>query len=186
MEINKHIIEQCKRKDEAAYRSIYQAYAPYVYAIIKNYFTKPVEREDMLQEVFAHIFSSIHRFDPKKGAFKSWISKITSNRCAVQLRSRNKMHVVYSLEEVEDRGESVQVLEDLKRKDLEQLLASMPDGYRTVFLLNVVDGYSHQEISDLLDIKVQTSRSQLARAIKWIKRHAKVKLGILNLLGYGT
>lgn len=96
------------------------------------------------------------------------------------------MHVVYSLEEVEDRGESVQVLEDLKRKDLEQLLASMPDGYRTVFLLNVVDGYSHQEISDLLDIKVQTSRSQLARAIKWIKRHAKVKLGILNLLGYGT
>ena len=186
MKINKHIIEQCKRGDESAYKSIYQAYAPYVYVINKNYISNQEERQDMLQEVFAQIFSSIHRFDFNRGSFKSWISKITSNRCAVHLRSRNRMHIVYSMEEVEEGYESLNFLENLNRADLERLLVSMPEGYRTVFLLNVIDGYSHQEISELLDIKVQTSRSQLARAIKWIKRHAKVKLGILNLLGYGT
>ncbi|MEL6719273.1 MAG: sigma-70 family RNA polymerase sigma factor [Bacteroidota bacterium] len=186
MSIDKDIIARCRRKDEAAYKTIYQSYAPYVYAIIKNYLMEQEERKDMLQEVFAQIFLSIHRFDPQKGNFKSWISKITVNRCAVHLRNRNHLRIVFSMEEVrEEPQESLRLLERLDRGALEELLAAMPEGYRTVFLLNIIDGYSHKEISQLLDIKVQTSRSQLARAIKWIKRNGNIQTGLLKLIGYG-
>lgn len=187
MSIDKNIIARCKRKDEAACKMVYQSYAPYVYAIIKNYLVEREERKDMLQEVFAHIFLSIHRFDSQKGDFKPWISRITVNRCAVHLRNRSRLRVVFSMEEVEEEPkECLNLMEQLDRKALEQLLAAMPEGYRTVFLLNIIDGYSHEEISQLLEIKKQTSRSQLARAIKWIKRHASIQSGLLKLIGYGA
>jgi len=187
LNIDKDIIARCKRKDEMACKMIYQSYAPYVYAIIKNYLMEQEERKDMLQEVFAQIFLSIHRFDSKKGSFKSWISRITVNRCAVHLRNRSRLRVVFSMEEiVVEPRESLKLLEQLDRSALEELLSAMPEGYRTVFLLNIIDGYSHEEISQLLNIKMQTSRSQLARAIKWIKRHANIQSGLLNLIGYGT
>ncbi|MEM8524597.1 MAG: sigma-70 family RNA polymerase sigma factor [Bacteroidota bacterium] len=187
MNITKDIIARCKQKDEAAYKVIYQTCAPYVYAIIKNYLSEQEERKDMLQEVFAQIFLSIHRFDAKKGNFKPWVAKITANRCAVHLRSRNHLRVVFSMEEVvEEPRESLALLEQLNRADLEELLTSMPEGYRTVFLLNIIDGYTHEEISQLLKIKVQTSRSQLARAIKWIRRNANIQSGLLKLIGYGA
>lgn len=186
MTITKHIIERCQSKDQAAYKQVYQAYAPYVYAIVKNYFPNQEEQKDMLQEVFSQIFLSIHRYDPAKGAFKSWISKITVNQCAMQLRKRSRLRIVFSIEEVEAvTTDSISTLEVLDRATLEQLLSSMPEGYRTVFLLSVVDGYSHKEISALLAIKVQTSRSQLARAIKWIKQHQQVQAKLLNMMGYG-
>lgn len=165
---------------------IYQSYAPYLYAIVKNYFQDQEERKDVLQEVFAQIFTSIHRYDANKGAFKSWISKITVNQCAVHLRKRSKLHIVFSMEEVVAVStESLSFLNILDRKTLEKSLHQMPEGYRTVFLMSVVDGYAHQEISERLGIQVQTSRSQLARAIKWIKQHSEVQSKLLNLIGYG-
>lgn len=162
---------------------VYQSYAPYLYAIVKNYFKGQEERKDVLQEIFAQIFTSIHRFDATKGAFKSWISKIAVNQCAYHLRKRSKLHIVFSIDEVNEQAEVVLPhLEGLDKHTLEQLLHQMPEGYRTVFLLHVVDGYKHKEISERLGIKEQSSRSQLARAIKWIRQNTQVQQQLLSLI----
>ena len=187
MEITKHIIASCISKDQSAYKAVYQSYAPFVFAIIKNYFQNQEERKDMLQEVFVQVFASIHRFDPAKGAFKPWLSKLTVNQCAMHLRKRSRLHIAFSIEEIEEAStEDIAVLETLDRGRLEQLLLVMPEGYRTVFLLSVVDGYTHKEIAKLLSIKEQTSRSQLARALKWIKQRSGLRSQILKMIGYGV
>lgn len=187
MEITKHILEACRRKDESAYKSIYQAYALFVFAIVKNYFQGQEERKDMLQEIFVQVFASIHRFDANKGSFKAWLSRVTVNQCAMHLRKRSRLHIAFSIDEIEEvSSEDIALLDELDRGQLESLLSAMPEGYRTIFLLNVVDSYTHKEIAQLLDIKEQTSRSQLARAVKWIRKRSGVQSKLLNLIGYGV
>lgn len=162
---------------------MYKSCAPYIFTIIKNYFSYEDDRKDALQEVFAQIFLSIHQFDDIKGSFKSWASRLTVYQCIALLRKKNKLQINYSLEVVDNVGENaLDSLEKLSVNDLENMLKYMPDGYRTIFLLSVIDEYSHKEIGDMLGITAETSRSQLFRAIKWIKNNI---LNKPNMLHYG-
>jgi len=166
------IIENCKRNEQQAYKLCYEACAPYVYAIIKNYITEG-GRKDAMQEVFAQIFTSINSYDPKKGLFKSWISQITVYQCIGILRKRKKLHLFVpfdaSHEIVSDEEEKL--LAQMSSVELNDFLSEMPTGYKTVFLLSVIDGYSHKEIAKMLKISAETSRSQLSRAIGWIRKN---------------
>lgn len=173
--IHNNIIEGCKQGDEQAFKKMYEHHAPYVYTIIKDYVSEHEERKDVLQDVFAHIFLSIEKFDKQKGSFKSWIRRITIHRCANHLRSKSHLHLVFSSKNLEEQSIDNEFLEQIDREDIEYLLRPMPEGYRTIFLLKVMDGYSHKEIASLLDIREQTSRSQLARAIRWIKNNSKME-----------
>ncbi|MEM9991008.1 MAG: sigma-70 family RNA polymerase sigma factor [Bacteroidota bacterium] len=175
MSKEKNIVEQCKTGDERAFKVLYNSYAPYVYTIVKDYILEHEERRDMLQDIFAHIFLSIKQYDEAKGQFKPWVRRLTINRCAVHLRSKNRLQLVFSMKDVKEDTEDLAFLDTMQRDELEHILKPMPQGYRTIFLLNVLDDYSHKEIAKLLNIKEQTSRSQLARAIKWIKSNKHVK-----------
>ena len=118
------------------------------------------------------IFSSLEKYDPHRGQFKSWIGRITANRCATLLK--RTINFSMRLEEAitPELGEdSFAYLDQLSKAEIGQLLADMPKGYRTIFLLSVIDEYSHKEISELLNITPDTSRSQLFRAIKWIRKN---------------
>lgn len=91
--------------------------------------------------------------------------------------------MVYTIEIMEDiEYDTLETLEKFTEKDLENMLADMPEGYKTIFLLSVIDEYSHKEISELLGITQETSRSQLFRAIKWIKTNI---LNTSNMIQYG-
>lgn len=174
--VSNSIIDSCKQGKRKAHKLCYELCAPYIYTIVKSYIYDHELRKDAMQEVFAHIFNSIESYDLKKGSFKSWIGSIAVYQSIAVLKSVKKLNVMVPLEDIamEFQIEEVKV-DQLSKEDLELLLKKMPDGYRTVFLLSVIDGYSHQEIAQLLQIDVGTSRSQLSRAIKWINKNIPVQ-----------
>lgn len=172
--IDNSVIERCKQKDRKAFKECYEACAPYVFAIVKNYITGHDDRKDAMQEVFAHIFHSMKSYDPAKGKFKSWIAQVTVNRCIDLLQKKKRLNFLVPLNEgfdapVEQDESPIDIQSDL----FQSLSQRMPTGYKTVFLLSYMEGYSHDEISQILNITAQTSRSQLTRAIKWIRANCQ-------------
>ncbi len=163
-------IELCRKGDRRAFKQLYQEYAPYLYTICRRYGVGEAECPDMLQEVFAEVFTSIDRFDASKGKLKPWIRSIGVHKILASRRGRT-LEVVHLTEQHDWSGAENEALKKLKEDDLMRLVNSMPEGYRVVFNLYVVDGYSHEEIHKLLGIKAETSRSQLMRARKWLQRN---------------
>jgi RNA polymerase sigma-70 factor (ECF subfamily) len=169
--VEQNIIHLCIRGDREATKTLYQQCAPYVFAIIKNYFVEDDDRKDAMQEVFAQIYTSLKNFDFTKGTFQNWLSRLAVNQCATLIRKSKKISFVYSLETFDVPDVPSGFLDHLDVVDLENMLKNMPVGYKTIFLLSVIDEYTHKEISDLLGISQETSRSQLFRALKWIKNN---------------
>ncbi len=170
--ISQETIQKCKHKEHRAFKTCYEACAPYVYTIVKSYIYEAEFRKDVMQEVFAQIFISIDKYDPKKGKFKSWISQIAIYKCIGVLRKRKTLNLFVPLEDAHvDISQETFKLNELTKKEIESLLVNMPDGYRTIFLLSVIDDYKHKEIGEMLQISPETSRSQLSRAIRWIKNN---------------
>lgn len=170
--LDKEIIRSCINGDQRTHRKVYEICAPYVYTIIKNYFNADEDRKDAMQEVFAGLFVSLKNFDDTKGEFKSWLSRLVVYQCISLLKKTNTLQIVYNTE-IEEQYEDVSLvnLERLSSNDLERMLVMMPKGYKTIFLLSVIEEYSHKEIGDMLGITPETSRSQLLRGIKWIKNN---------------
>lgn len=170
MEVNEYI-SGCKKGKRKAQKALYEACAPYVYTIIQRYIFRKEEHKDLMQEAFARVFLNISRFDLQKGPFKAWLRQVVINECLQHLRKHKQMKVVSSqlqAEEIELADEQ-SLPTDLTRKDIDRLLNDMPDGYKVVFMLHVMDGYEHKEIAQMLDISPKTSRSQLTRAKRWIQ-----------------
>lgn len=174
--ISSSIINSCIRNERRAQEQCYKTCAPYVYTIVKNYIADHNKRKDAMQEIFASIFLSLTSFDENKGSFKSWISQISINQCISILRKDNKLKLFVPLELTHENIESRNhLLNSISKEEIETLLVKMPVGYRTVFLLSVIDGYNHKEISHILKITKETSRSQLSRSINWIKKNIKAE-----------
>lgn len=183
--VENQYITQCQKGDKSSYKKIYEDSAAYVYAIIKSYIRDEEYRKDIMQETFASVFNSIHNFDFTKGTFKNWVSKITVVNCITFLRKNSKMKFDYTLTVVDEINvEDYEKLHELNKNDIEELLKEMPLGYKTIFLLSVIDEYTHKEIAELLNISTETSRSQLMRGIQWIKKN--ISLTSSNKLAYGN
>lgn len=121
--------------------------------------------QDALQETFIRIFRSFNTYNPDKGALTTWMRKIAVNCC---LRSLSKKNLEISNLSIVDYDQRYSIdaiaVSNLQRDDLLELVKSLPDGYRQVFNLAVIEGYSHREIGELLGIKEVSSRSNLSRA----------------------
>ena len=176
------IIKACKQKDRKAFKQCYEVCAPYVYAIIKNYVSGTDDRKDAMQEVFAQVFHSIGKFDSNKASFKTWLSKITVNQTINFIKKNKKLSHLVPLNNEHEFIEEIKELdmEKINNKVLQKTIELMPTGYRTIFLLSHIEGYSHDEIAQILNISNQTSRSQLSRAIKWLSGHYKEQLKLMN------
>lgn len=167
--VTNSIINSCKKSDENAFRLLYEASIPYVYTIVSRYIKVEVDKKDIIQEIFAKTFTTIHSFDEKKGEFKYWIRKIAVNECLMNLRSKPKLDVValnINHDSI-DTGSPEKI--ELTREDITDLLLNMPEKYKIVFMAYIIDGFNHKEIAQQLNISPETSRSQLNRAKKWIK-----------------
>ncbi len=164
---------------------IYESSAAYVYTIVKNYIKDEEYRRDIMQEIYTAVFVSINNYDLAKGSFKGWIAKIAVVNCIAHLRKSSKMSFDFSLTKVEEIAEAdVLKLDELTQTEIEALLIEMPTGYKTIFLLSVIDDYTHKEIAELLNITTETSRSQLMRGINWIKKN--ITLTTSNKIAYGN
>jgi RNA polymerase sigma factor (sigma-70 family) len=177
------VVLGCKRGSAKAQSLLYDKYCGAMLGIAMRYSDNQTEAEDVLQEAFLNIFKKIESFEGKnEGSLTLWIKTIVINAALTNNRKNKKHNFTddvddFKIADEEDRynfGESVEDLQNIQVAKIMSALKELPIGYRTVFNLYVVEGYSHQEIAKILEVSENTSKSQLSKARKFLK----VKLGI--------
>jgi|TARA_R110002020_G_scaffold129624_1_gene290118 RNA polymerase sigma-70 factor (ECF subfamily) len=156
------LILKCKKQDSKAQGALYKRYSGILFSICLRYSPNKTEAEDNLQDAFLTIFKKIEQYKGK-GSFEGWIKRITVNTVLQKYRKQR----VYSIEDEAQIEEEDNVTVDTETVPLDFLLKiiqELPDQYRLVFTLYVLDDYSHKEIAKMLGISDGTSKSNLARA----------------------
>lgn len=142
---------------------LYRYYSPRMFGICLRYANDYHSGEDILQEGFIKVFNNIDRFRGE-GSFEGWIKRIFINTAIEYYRKSSNHNGHAELEKVNVRHIPEKALENLATEDLLKLVQQLSPGYRTVFNLYIIEGYSHREISNMMGISEGTSKSQLARA----------------------
>ncbi|MFL1010641.1 RNA polymerase sigma factor [Flavisericum labens] len=161
------LIENCKVENTQAQSELYKLYSNKLFAVCLKYSRNYAEAEDNLQDAFLTIFEKIEQYK-HKGSFEGWIKRITVNTVLQRYRNEKVFDIINedNIEDVE-----VEVEEDTVSIDfLLKIIQELPDRYRLVFNLYVLDGYSHKDIAKMLEITVGTSKSNLARARQILKQ----------------
>lgn len=156
------LINNCKKNDIKAQETLYRLYSSKLFSVCLKYSRNYEEAQDNLQEGFLLIFDKINQFS-FKGSFEGWIKRLMVNYILQQYRKETFLNIVK--EDIADNIEEVEIDDENVSMDyLLKIIQELPDKYRLVFNLYAIDGYSHQEISDMLKISVGTSKSNLSRA----------------------
>lgn len=173
--LNTWTIEKAKEGDRRAQKTIYDALADKMFAVCLRYMGDRESAEDVLQDGFVTLFAKLDTYTGD-GAFEGWARKIFVNTALMSLR---KNDVLKDSEDVEAArslsSEAPSAVQNLGYKELCRMISELPAGFRTVFNMYVVEGYSHQDIADALGISVSTSRSQLLRARALLQEKIKAK-----------
>lgn len=159
-----YIIAGCRHNDPAAQRELYNRFSPKMLAVCYRFAQSREDAEDMLQEGFIKVFTQIHTFQ-NKGAFEGWIRRIIVHTCINFLKKYKKFNDSVDLAQagyVHIKEETIPSI--MQAKQVAECIRLLPLGYRTVLNLYALEGYSHREISQMLDIEESTSRSQYTRA----------------------
>jgi len=158
------LIEGCIKGDRRMQEELYSRFAPKMYAVCLRYAGNADDARDLLQEGFIKIYRNLHRFRAE-GSFEGWIRRVFINTSIEQFRKKSaRLTAVTEKEENDIEDPDITALESLAEKDILNIIQELSPGYRTVFNLYVVEGYSHKEIGEMLGISEGTSKSQLARA----------------------
>jgi len=161
------LVKQCAKNDRRAQKEIYQLFAGKLFSICLKYSKNKQEAQDNFQDGFITIFDKIGQFK-FKGSFEGWLKRIMVNTVLLKYRHKNVLNIV--TEEIPDEV-IVDIDDDEVSLDfLLNLIQELPDRYRMVFNLYVLDGFSHKEISKMLQIAEGTSKSNLARARAILKQ----------------
>jgi len=175
--IENEIISRVINKERAAQSLIYQKYQTTWYMICLRYQKNKDDALDCLQNGLIKIFSKIDQFDVEKGNFKAWSCKVVVNENLMFLRKKGNSFKVYDVDEVTFiPNQSETALDILSAEELTKMVQNLPNGYRTVFNLFVIEGFSHQEIAEILDISIGASKSQLFKARKLLQKKLEVLL----------
>jgi RNA polymerase sigma-70 factor (ECF subfamily) len=173
------ILSGCLENDTVAQRELYTRYSPKMLSVCYRFAHNREDAEDMLQEGFIKVFSQIHTFQ-SKGAFEGWIRRIMVHTCINHLKKNKKFNEsvdIIHATGVQVREESVPSI--VQAKQIVECIRLLPLGYRTVLNLYAIEGYSHKEISGMLDVEESTSRSQYTRA-KQMLEDILIKKNIIN------
>jgi RNA polymerase sigma-70 factor (ECF subfamily) len=144
-------------------KELYDRFAAKMYGVCLRYASNAEEAEDILQEGFIKIFNKIQSYRGD-GSFEGWIRRIIVNTAIEHFRKKVYLQPISETEENTVEGKYLSVLDSLAEKDIIQLVQQLSPGYRTVFNMYVVEGYTHKQIADILEISEGTSKSQLSRA----------------------
>lgn len=163
------LILGCIAARPKAQKALFDIYAPKLYVVCLRYLKDQMRAQDVLQDTFVKIFANIGNYK-SEGAFEGWLKKIAVNTCLDQLRKDKKLLTDVSIDDVSHKLSSESFsAEKLMADDLLKLVQALPDGYRTVFNLFAIEGYSHQEIAQQLGISESTSKTQYLRARAYLK-----------------
>ena len=170
------LIAGCKREETGARKELYERYAATMLSLCMRYIGDRDIARDVLQDGFYQVFTKIGEYSGT-GSFEGWMKRIFINTAIRQLQKKRFLPMISEYEDsIEDTGTSA--FEKLSTDDLHHCIAELPDGFRTVFNLYAVEGYSHTEIAKMFHIKEVTSRSQYMHARRILQK--KVQQFILQ------
>ncbi len=165
-DIHSKTVQKAQSGNKKAIRELYQAYAKAMFNICYRMTNNIADAEDILQEAFCEAFSNINNFR-FESTFGAWLKRIVVNRCINELKKK-KLEFVYSNEdnnyETNDNDNDDDILFQIEK--IKNAMHLLPEGYRVIFSLYLIEGYDHSEISNILGISESTSKSQFARAKK--------------------
>ena len=168
-----HIIALCKKGDRAAQKALFDSLSSKMFPLCIRYMGNREAAEDVLQEGFIALFSKLDSYSGE-GSFEGWARKVFVNTALMTLR---KNDVMKQSEDIENAwsvsSEDVGALQNISYKELMSMIAELPPGFRTVFNMYVIEGYTHKEIGEALGITETTSRSQLQRARVMLQNRIK-------------
>ena len=162
------LIRRCEANDRMAQRLLYERFAPLLMSICRRYVGSG-NAEDLLQDTFIRVFQYLvqYRHD---GSFEGWIRRVCVNTCIRHLEKAKRLQIDFVAEGMPEYAVEPDVIHKMSADELLALIDKLPDGYRTVFNLSVIEGFPHKEIAGLLGIEESSSRSQLTKARKYIQR----------------
>lgn len=160
-EINTEILLQNNSKSQEL---LYKYFAPKMYGICLRFAGNQMEADDIMQEGFIKVFTQLKNFR-NEGSFEGWIRRTFINTAINYYRKNLKFTKFHNVDDIEIPVTNEESIHDkLSKEELVNLIQELPNGYRTVFNLNVIEGYTHKEIGAMLNISDNTSKSQLTRA----------------------
>jgi RNA polymerase sigma-70 factor (ECF subfamily) len=160
---DEELIHGCLRRDRTAQQLLYDRYSSKMYALCYRYVRDAMDAEDILVTAFTKIFERIDQYKGE-GSFEGWIRRVMVNEALTFLRRNRSMYLETEIEEANREPDYQSLADHLEAEDLIKLIQELPTGYRLVFNMYAVDGYSHKEIAGQLGISENTSKSQLSRA----------------------
>jgi RNA polymerase sigma-70 factor (ECF subfamily) len=181
---DEQIIRGCMEGRRKAYSQLFNTYAPVMLGVCMRYCKNRIDAEDVMQDGFIKVFSQIHKFR-REGSFEGWIKRIMIN-AAIDNYQSNLKHAFH--EDVNGIVQSTELAEypegdddlpdelNIPHKKLMEMIQELPDGYRVVFNLYAIENFNHKEIASLLGISENTSKTQLLKARKALRKKIEALL----------
>jgi RNA polymerase sigma factor (sigma-70 family) len=164
----RELIEGCINNKQEAQKKLFSLFAGKMMSVCLRYANNEEQAQDILQDGFVRVFKNIHQYR-FEGSFEGWLRRVF---VTVAIRQVSKQKMFFSDTDITDKKEyssDPDVLSKISADEIHKLIRNMPDGYRTIFNLNVIEGYSHEEIAVMLGIRPTTSRGQLLKARKHLQ-----------------
>ena len=167
------LIQQCIDGDRASQKVLYDRLAPRMFPVCIRYIGDRTQAEDVLQDGFITLFTKLKDYKGE-GSFEGWARRIFVTTALMSLRKKDALKMSEDLDFARGlKAETVSQTQNLGYKELMELVMSLPPGFRTVFNMYSIEGYSHKEIGEILGISETTSRTQLSRARIWLQNKIK-------------
>ena len=164
MVFDKLLIEKLKKNDRKAQEAFYRFFAPKMFGVCMRFSTDSDDAEDIMQEGFIRVFRYVKDFRGE-GSFDGWVRRTIVNTAINHYKRRIKRSFTKPIEHAGSAaGFDANIIERMSADEILVVIKELPDGYRTVFNLNIIEGYTHKEIGEMLGISENTSKSQLSRA----------------------
>lgn len=169
------LIQGCLKGDRVMQRALYEKFKVSMYMLCLRYATSREEAEDLLQDGMMTVFRDLHQYDSNKGALYTWMRRVVLNVALQHLRSKKLLFSDIEIDQtIKLHATNDDIFSDLGAKELTELIQSLPDGYRIVFNLYVVEGFNHREIGETLGISQNTSKTQLFKAKAMLRKRLLV------------
>jgi RNA polymerase sigma-70 factor (ECF subfamily) len=156
-------------------RLLYDRFSPMMYAVCLRYSDNTEDANDVMQEGFIKVYKSLPKFRAE-GSFEGWVRRIFINTSIEHYRKKVKLYNVSEVQENTIEDSELNALDSLATKDILNIINELSPGYKQVFNLHVIEGYSHKEIAEMTGITEGTSKSQLARAKSVLKKIIETRI----------
>lgn len=179
------LVVALQRGEARAQKVVYERFAAKMMVVCLRYVANRSDAEDVLIESFMRVFERINQFR-HEGSFEGWVRRIMVTESLMFIRRNKSLRQEVPLDDVSEEPDYQWADQNLKTEDLLQLVAQLPDGYRTVFNLYAIEGYTHAEIANLTGVSEGTSKSQLSRARSLLKQKIRVlEADVKSVMIYG-